>query len=151
MNNLIVLYKDPNGEVERLTVENTLEAFQTLVQGYIECVSWPRGPHGERRVLIVNDEGKLRGMARNFVLPGSFDWIAGPAVWVGDDGAGEFISVDPELFSELQGLTVWSKVAEAALEIEKYEYYDGWDPQDALAALLSRYGGPQDEEDDLDE
>lgn len=152
MSNLIVLYKDPAGEIERLTVENTLDAFHDLVHGYIECVPWHRGPHGERRVLIVNEEGKLHGMARNFVLPGTFDWICGPAVWVGYDGGDEFISVDPELFSELQDLTVWSEDAESDLELEKIEYYDGWDPQDALAALLSMYDRPQaDEEDDPDE
>lgn len=146
MNKLIVLYKAPDGEVERRTVENTLEAFRALVHGYIECVPWHRGPHGERRVLVVNEEGKLRGMPRNFVRPGTFDWICGPAVWVGDDGSGEFTSVDPELFPELHDLTVYTSQAAEDLSDELGEYFSDWDPQDALAALLGIYDAPADEE-----
>ena len=148
MNKLIVLYKDPDGEIERLTVENTLEAFQSLVHGYIECVSWERGPNGERRVLVVNEEGKLRGMARNFVRPGTFDWICGPAVWVGDDGQGEFVSIDSSLYSELQDLTVYTAQAAEDLSDELDEYYAGWDPQDALAALLGLYDRPDVSDED---
>lgn len=99
---IIALYKEPCGEVERITVENTLGAFQALVHGYIECVPYSSGPHGERRILIVNEEGKLMRMAPNFKLnEPPFDLIVGPAVWVGWDGSEEFIDIDPYLFAEL--------------------------------------------------
>lgn len=40
-------------------IENTLEALQAAVDGYIEAVTLAPG----RAVMIVNEEGRLRGMA----------------------------------------------------------------------------------------
>lgn len=47
-----------------------LEAQQALVEGYIESV-----PLGEGIFMTCNEEGKLKGLAPNFVLPG--DLIVG--------------------------------------------------------------------------
>ena len=43
----------------------SLEAQQKLVEGYIESVSL-----GDGIFMTCNEEGKLKGLAPNFVLPG---------------------------------------------------------------------------------
>lgn len=51
-------------------VENTLEAQQALVGGYIEMV-----PLGKGLYLVCNEEGKLRGLERNIHV--GFDVVVG--------------------------------------------------------------------------
>lgn len=64
-------------------IENTLEALQAAVDGYIEAVTLAPG----RAVMIVNEEGRLRGMAPNTVASlAAGTQIVGPAVVVGVDG-----------------------------------------------------------------
>jgi len=55
-----VLYANNQEEIEIRTIPNTLKALQELVGGYIETISLTGS-----RVLIVNEEGILRGMLLN--------------------------------------------------------------------------------------
>lgn len=51
---------------KEIVVENLLEALQDEVEGYVEFV-----PLSDDAVMIVNEEGKLRGMPVN-------RWLIGP-------------------------------------------------------------------------
>ncbi len=63
-----------------IEIDNTLEAKQELVGGYIECVYLP---NDNNVVLICNEEGKINGMKLNRDI--GHDIIAGPFLIVGDD------------------------------------------------------------------
>lgn len=65
---------------EVIEIENTLEAKQNLVGGYIECVYLP---NDNNVVLICNEECKINGMKLNRDI--GHDIIAGPFLIVGDD------------------------------------------------------------------
>lgn len=60
-NQILVVIKEP-GQAPRLEplFENTLEAFQEAVDGYIEAVTI-----AEDVVIICNEEGRLRGLPFN--------------------------------------------------------------------------------------
>ena len=82
-----VIVKNPGEAPEEREVPNTLEALQALVGGYIEAV-----PLARDAVILVNEEGKLRGMAPNVMY---FDEVlVGPVVLVGVRGE-EFVDVPP--------------------------------------------------------
>lgn len=69
--------------VEGIEIENTLEALQKAVDGYIETVTLVRG----YAVMIVNEEGLLRGMPSNLAASAvAARKIVGPALVVGVDG-----------------------------------------------------------------
>ncbi len=69
--------------VSEVEIENTLEALQAAVDGYIEAVTLIPG----KAVMIVNEEGLLRGMAPNPIASTVANTqIVGPAVVVGVDG-----------------------------------------------------------------
>lgn len=64
-------------------IENTLEALQAAVDGYIEAVTLIPG----KAVMIVNEEGLLRGMTPNPIASAVANTqIVGPAVVIGVDG-----------------------------------------------------------------
>ena len=70
----------PNELPEIVEIDNTLEAKQELVGGYIECAYLP---NDDNVVLICNEEGKINGMKLNRDI--GHDIIAGPFLIVGDD------------------------------------------------------------------
>ncbi len=88
---LVEPYKLPV-EIE---IENTLEAKQHLVGGYIECV-YPT--NDDSVVFICNEEGKINGMPLNRDI--GHDIIAGPFLILGDDYEnGDFKSLnDNQIF-----------------------------------------------------
>ena len=81
-NQILICIKEPGKEprVEPL-FDNTLEAFQKAVGGYIETVTI-----AEDLVLICNEEGKLQGMQGNRRLENG-SVIAGPFLIVRDGGS----------------------------------------------------------------
>lgn len=76
-------------------IENRLEALQYAVGGYIETI-----PLGHGGVMIVDEEGRLKGLARSTIasLVADMD-IVGKALIVGVDGE-EFCDV-PEYFHDV--------------------------------------------------
>ena len=68
--------------VTQVEIENTLEALQAAVNGYIETIGIVPG----EAVMIVNEEGRLRGMEPNPIASAfaGID-IVGPALIVGVD------------------------------------------------------------------
>lgn len=80
MNNTMikVALRKPGMPTEIIEVENTLETFQTLVEGYVEQVNlshWSKG-----MAMLINEEGKLHQFKPNFLMNG--DMIMGNAVFV---------------------------------------------------------------------
>lgn len=84
------------------TVEvNKLEDYQREVGGYIQTL-----PLGEKHILIINEEGKIRELAPNSLataLTSIFhsgiayhDYIAGDALIVGENGD-NWVDIDPSM------------------------------------------------------
>lgn len=80
MNRIKGLLIKPYELPEEIEIENTLEAKQHIVGGYIECVY----PENDNSVVFVcNEEGKINGMRLNRNI--GYDIIAGPFLILGDD------------------------------------------------------------------
>lgn len=65
-----------NGDVENVEPKNgtdfQLEELQDIVGGYIECLNLSDG-----RLLVCNEEGKLKDLDFNERANGYSDWIVG--------------------------------------------------------------------------
>lgn len=98
---LTVVLVEPMKKPEVREIPNTLQALQETVGGYIEAVY----PFRDRVAIICNEEGKLRGLQPNRLLPDPagriVDVIFGTFLIVGL-GDEEFISLN----REQQGLYV---------------------------------------------
>ena len=113
---LRILLKKVGKEPKIMNIENTLEAKQEIVGGYIECVYLP---NDDSVVLICNEEGKLSELPLNRALRGDYggvyDIIAGTflIVWLGEEDfcslSDEYIKKfsdrfkTPEKFAEIDG------------------------------------------------
>ena len=91
---MTAIIKRPGQPAFTREIENTLKAFQDLVDGHIEPVWMPGGI-----CMIVNEDGKWLELKPNFRLGN--DLIVGTAVFVGVSGE-EFCSL-----SVVQENTVW--------------------------------------------
>ncbi len=74
------LLVEPYELPKEIEIENTLEAKQKLVGGYIECTYLQNDPDV---VIICNEEGKINGMKPNRDI--GHDIIFGPFLIVGND------------------------------------------------------------------
>ena len=84
---------EPGKYAKVVEIENTLEALQDLVGGYIECITQEDGS-----TIICNEEGKLQGLepCREFKVNGkTVDIIYGSFLIVGTDGE-EFAGLSNE-------------------------------------------------------
>ena len=82
-----VIVKDPGKSPVQITIDGSLQSLQRLIGGYIEHVRFT-GDVG----ILVDEEGKLKGLAPNFFLPAIEDELVGTVVFVGEDGE-EFVDV----------------------------------------------------------
>lgn len=80
MNKIKCLLVNPSELPKEIEIENTLEAKQELVGGYIECV-YPI--NDDNVIFICNEEGKINNMKLNRDI--GYDIIAGPFLIAGDD------------------------------------------------------------------
>lgn len=80
-----VIIKRPGEQIGHMThIANTVESFQNHVGGYYEEIHI-----GSNEVMIVNEEGKLRGLPKNFRVGINFpDFIRGTAIICGKSGSG---------------------------------------------------------------
>ena len=99
-NEIRALYKRPGKNLVEVEIPNELEWLQGAVEGYIEAV-----PFADDIVMLVNEEGKLKGMEPNFTWMN--DTIVGPVIFLGVDGE-EFtdcpvsVSYMKQLFPEME-------------------------------------------------
>lgn len=80
---LKVIIKEPNKTAVITTIAKTLKEYQKLVNGYIECIPYPNINNVS---IIVNEEGKLKGLQPNFNLPEYGEAVVGTAIIVGVRG-----------------------------------------------------------------
>ena len=97
MNQYRVVYVEPGKPAVEKKIGTKLEDLQAEVGGLIECVY----PHGDRTVLVCNDEGKLLGMEGNRRLSNG-SLIAGPFFVIGDAGENFRSLTDAEVNRYLQ-------------------------------------------------
>lgn len=80
-------------DISEINIDNTLEALQAAVLGYIEVVTLVP----DQAVMIINEEGRLHQMKPNIMASAiAGRKIVGPALVVGVDGE-EFTSIPPEV------------------------------------------------------
>ena len=75
------IYKAPGKDPQRVEIGNELGVLQQIVGGYIETVRI-----SGNGILVMNEEGKLRGLEPNFYLGAIGDTIVGPVLIVGEYG-----------------------------------------------------------------
>ena len=73
---MLAIIKQPGEPAKRIEIDNTLEAFQRAVGGYIETVTL-----FEDVTLICNEEGRLMGLPYNMDFVGIR--FVGPVLAVG--------------------------------------------------------------------
>ena len=93
-NKLTGLLVPANGEPRRIEVDNTLEALQKVVGGYIETCTICTDT-----VAIINEEGRLLGLPINEHLR----FFVGDALIVGVDGD-EFASLTDQQINSLRSV-----------------------------------------------
>ena len=86
---LMAVLKEPGKDAVEIEIDNTLNATQGAVGGYIEVVHTPIGV-----VLIVDEEGRLKGLPEN--VKTEFGTLAGPVLVVGLGDGENFGSLTPE-------------------------------------------------------
>lgn len=95
------IIRKPHEKPEVIDIDNTLEALQKVVGGYIEAVglgcSW---------VLLCDEEGKFKGYERNIKLDG--DVVVGNVLFVQDGGDGEFTDLSEENIARIMGIPIKS-------------------------------------------
>lgn len=92
---MTAIIKRPGQPAFRREIDNTLEALQELVDGYIETVNLPGGI-----VMIVNEEGKILRLTMSFRF--NYGLIHGTAVFVGVNGE-DFCSLNDDQEREVWG------------------------------------------------
>lgn len=128
-NYIRVLVKAPGKEPEWREIPNDLESFQALVKGPIECVLWD-----DRYLMIVNEEGKLKGLRYNFRFYG--DDIVGLVVWVAKDGS-KFGSI---LNDKFKNEVTYFTVGRNAEDDDEDILNCGLDLDDLVKEMLERGG-----------
>lgn len=97
--NIRVLVVEPGKDPEVRVIENSLEAIQQIVQGCIECVTL-HDKAGEDLDLICNEEGKIRNLQMNAIIPEIGDMIFGTFLIAGTN-RDEFASLTDEQIFEM--------------------------------------------------
>ena len=98
-----VLIKEPGDAWEVAEVENTLDALQKAVGGYIETLPVVATDSNEKAVMVMDEEGRLKGKEHNITICGVN--IVGTMLLCGQDGD-EFTDVPDWL---VKGLTYHKK------------------------------------------
>ena len=108
--NVLRIHDGRTGPIE---IENTLEALQTAVGGYIEVV-----PLTPRLCVICNEEGKLLGLPVTAALVGDigqlYDTLHGDLIVCRTTEDGEFTDVRPD---DLTAVGLYLRVVKVAQHV----------------------------------
>lgn len=94
----VLMDKDDPGEIRE--IENTLEAFQEIVGGYIETFTFSQDV-----TLVINEDGRILGLPVNRDFCGHR--FVGPMVFVGYDDEGEFTDLPEEDLRYFETWDAW--------------------------------------------
>lgn len=94
-NRIKVVKANVGEQPELVEMDNTLEALQSAVAGWIQVINL-----SDRVLAVINEEGKLEGLEANFYIPN--DIVVGNAVFVASDGE-EFGSLTEEEQAQVIG------------------------------------------------
>lgn len=106
-----IVVVEPNKKPYKVKIENTLDAMQAIVGGYIEHISIGSTQSGARVGIILNEEGKLIGLPANRLIvgKGGSDVFAGTFYITAHNLEGDAISLNDleaekyiKLFSPLE-------------------------------------------------
>ena len=101
---LKIVLKKVGEEPKIMNIENTLEAKQKLVNGWIEVVSVT-----DDILLVCNEEGKLENLPPNLLF--DYDYIAGDCFFIGDDyDNADFKSLTDEQIEEVKEICKKRKI-----------------------------------------
>lgn len=92
-----VAIKRAGEDLEFISIENELEEFQELIEGCIEVVNI-----ANTLDMIINDEGKIKGLEPNMVIAG--DLICGDIIFVNSNDEGDFESLSDENIELLKSI-----------------------------------------------
>lgn len=103
---MTAIYKEPGAAPRIIDIDNTLEALQAAVGGYVESLTLCTD-----LVLLCNEEGRINDMAYNCTICG--EMLFGPILLVGADGD-NFVDIPkPERVGALVfGKEVWDGVTD---------------------------------------
>lgn len=106
-----VIIKRPDEQYGHVTnISPTLENIQGIVGGYIETVGLARVNVTDRQVMIVNENGKLEGLRKNFVIQSDgflLDVIVGTVIVAQYNKEGEMVDLDMKFSTWKQVLEDW--------------------------------------------
>lgn len=119
------LVKEVGKGFELVEIGNTLEALQSMVDGYIECVALGR-LYDKGMVMIVNEEGKFT-QSENVYLMNSygniFDVIHGTMIFLNVDGE-DFTSISDENASYIARESYFMKDIGKGVPVHVLNLYD---------------------------
>ena len=96
-----VVYREPGKSPEVREIENDLKVLQELVGGYIETIRF------NGITMIINEEGKLKGLPVNFLMVGNgyAQAIVGPVIFCRSEGF-DFTSLQDEDIEMIQEVLI---------------------------------------------
>lgn len=97
---IYVAVKKVDEALDTKEIDNSLEACQEIVGGYIEMVA----VNDDGLYLVCDEEGKLKGKDVNFAF--NSDLIVGDVFFVRVDEDGDFASITDKDLLEIDGL-IW--------------------------------------------
>lgn len=107
-----VVYVEPEKPAYEKEIGRDLESLQAAVGGgLIECVY----SHGDRTILVCNEEGKILGMEGNRRIA-TGDIIAGPFFVIGDAGENFRSLTDAEVTKYVQEYAQPMEISQAEVQ-----------------------------------
>lgn len=85
---MTVILKRPGEEPKKIDIEDTLEAYRSIIGGSIEHLGFGNGIG-----MLFDEDGKFKNLPLNFFIPG--DFIVGNVLFVWGKGE-EFVSLSDE-------------------------------------------------------
>lgn len=97
---IVVIVKKPYQKPEVKEIEDTLQNWQAIVGGYIQCLPFPQDDNIN---IICNEEGKLdASLEGNVFIPEYNDCLLGNIAFASFDDEGEFQSLNEEQIKKVK-------------------------------------------------
>lgn len=94
------VFRDAQDPGQLMAIDNTLEALQEIVGGYIETFTFSQDV-----TLIINEDGRILGLPVNRDFCGHR--FVGPMVFVGYDDEGEFVDLPEDALRYFETWGAW--------------------------------------------